>query len=462
MPRLRAEGSPLTSRALLWSICAAAGAALAALAGLLGRWSANPALGWAIALGAAGLGRAAACAFAASSGEDTSEGRARTWAAVGSLAALAVPALLRAQGLSQADPALLRAPLDGGKLTVGLAALLAALAAAAWSRAAKGAGVTGAAVAFAGACGAYAGLRFVDPSLILAAAALGALAAAELRERPWAALETSPLRTRAFVGAAVVGLGLAALAPNLLPTVWMARLQASYPGGVYLTLADDGTRLWGAYRFSNGDAVMLRDGVLQTPDPATARLALLIMLGQREGMNRLLLARPPEAVLALTAQKDGALVTIEDGTRAEAAVLDALGGGGSWRTRLIVARDAAPPNAALIFVPTPVLTRGLADPDAMKAMKARLQNGAAVGVLFPPGAPAKDVDAAARAAAGAFGNARVADLPKGILVLASSAAARTDPAALAAVLTPDLDEPIPNLAEVLAARVQWRSASSAK
>ncbi|HXS99404.1 MAG TPA: hypothetical protein VN915_01915 [Elusimicrobiota bacterium] len=458
MPRLRAEGPRLKSRALAWCVCAAAGAALAALAGLLGRWSASPALGWAVALGAAGLGRAAALAGPADAGEES----ARAWAAAGALAALAAPALLRAAGLSDADPALLRAPLaGGGPLALALCGVLAALAAGAWSRAVPRAGAPGAAAALAGAAAAWAGSRLADPALLLAAASLAVLAAAELGERPWRSPAFSTLRARAFAAAAAAGLALAALTPNLLLSIWMARLQAAYPGGSYLALGDDGARLWTAYRFSNGGAVMLRDGVLQTPDPETAQLALLAVLGQREGPSRLLLARPPEALLALTAQKDGAVVTIDDGSAAERKVLDALGGGARWRAALTAPRGAAAPNAALVFVPAPVAAREPSRRAALRALRSRLAEGAAAGLLFPAGAPERAVDAAARDAAAAFGTARVADLPKGALVLASASPARTDAATLAAALAMSTDAPVADL-QARTALIRWRSAPSAK
>jgi hypothetical protein len=228
-------------------------------------------------------------------------------------------------------------------------------------------------------------------------------------------------------------------------------------------LADDGTRLWAAYRFSNGNAVMLRDGVLQNPDPATADLALLTVIGQRDGLSRVQLTRPPEALIALKAQKYGAIVTIADGTGAEKAILDALGGNtSSWRERLIVSRDSAAPNAELIYVPVPPLTRGLADRKALASSAARLQPGAAIGILFPPGTPADMIEAARRDAAAALGGSAVADLPKGVLVLGSSSPLRTDPASTSAALAPNLSEPFPDMAEILSKQVSWRSAPTAK
>lgn len=452
MPRLRTEVENLNSRALAWTVSAAAGAALAAFAGLIGRWSANPALGWALALAAAGLGRAAA----PRAGDAADEG-ARAWAAAGALAALAVPALLRVLGLSLAEPALLRDPLGGasGAFVLGQAALLAAAAAAAWSRAARGAGAPGAAAALAGAAAAAAAFRLAEPSPILAAAALAVLAAAELLERPWTSFRAAPLRARAFAASAALGLGLAALAPNMLASVWMARLHAAYPGGGYLAFADDGSRLWAAYRFSNGTALMLRDGVPQTSDPRTVEAALYVLIGQRGRGTRLLLSRPPEALIALNAQARGAVVTIADGSAAEAAALDALGGGRDWRRSLAPGEVPGAPDAALVFAPRPAGRRP-AGPGGFRALRARLADGAAVGLLLPPETAPRDVDAAAREAAAAFGAARIADLPKGILV----AAARellTNPSALARFENAD-DEAL----AALAADIHWRAAAPAK
>jgi hypothetical protein len=461
LPRLRTEDPSLNSRALTWTVSAAAGVAFASFAGLIGRWSANPALGWSAALAAAGLGRAAASRAGAADEE-----RARVWAAAGALAALAVPALLRALGLSLAsETSFLQSPLGGAAdaaFVLGQAGLLAALAAGAWSLAARGAGAGGAAAALAGAAAAALAVHVAEPELFLAAAALAVLAAAEFLERPWTRRESAPLRARAFGLAAALGLALASFAPNLLITVWMARLHAAYPGGGYLAAADDGTRLWTAYRFSNGAAMMLRDGVPQISDPATTRLALLLLLGQRDAGTTLLLARPPDALIALTAQGYGAMVTIADESPAETAVLDALGGGREWRRKMTAPGPAAP-NAALIFLPAPPSStlRRLTGPGALKALRARLADDARVGILLPPGATARDVDEVSRSAASAFGAARVADLPKGVLVMASSADILTDLDQLSAHVWQSMAQPISDPATILDG-AQWRSAPPAK
>ncbi len=353
MPRLRTEDPSLNSRALTWTVSAAAGTALASFAGLIGRWSANPALGWCAALAAAGLGRAAATGAGAAD-EDV----ARAWAVVGALAALAVPALLRVTGLSLAEPSLLPDPLGGtaqAAFVLGQAALLAAFAA-------------GAGRAPRGAPARAARRRRFSPAP-RPRRSLSASPSRRSSSRPRRSpsspppfvssglgrgAESAPLRARAFAGAAVLGVALAPFAPRLLRDVWMARLHAAYPGGGYLALADDGDRLWAAYRFSNGTAVMLRDGVPQTSDPTTTRLALFVLLGQRNGGTELLMVRPPEALIALAAQEDGALVTIADGSPAETAALDALGGGPSGARGLTRARRRrAAPNAALVFLPSP-------------------------------------------------------------------------------------------------------------
>ncbi|MFI5351264.1 MAG: hypothetical protein ACHQ2Z_17095, partial [Elusimicrobiota bacterium] len=104
----------------------------------------------------------------------------------------------------------------------------------------------------------------------------------------------------------------------------------------------------------------------------------------------------------------------------------------------------------------------LAGPRALKKLRALLADGAAAAVLLPPGAAARDVDAVARDAAAVFGGARVADLSKGGLVLASPTAIETDPARIDARLKTVLTAPIPDLAAKLAAAVHWRGAPSAK
>jgi hypothetical protein len=460
VPRLRAEASALNARAWTWTLSAAAGAALAAFAGLLGRWSASPALGWTLALAAAAAGYGASRVAAAPADEED----ARAWAAGGALAALAVPALLRLIELSLPDPSLLIDPLGGrarAAFVLGQAALLAAAASGAWTRAARGSWSPAAALA-GGAAAAYAA-RAAGPALPLAVAALAVLAAATLAEAPWKRRDTGVLRARTFAAAAALGLCLATAAPALLPVIWMARLHAAYPGGAYLAIADDGAS-WAAYRFSNGTATILRDGVTQTPDPATVRLALRAVLGQRDdgGSRALLLVRPPEPLVALTAQNEGAFVTIVDGTPAQTTVFDALGGGPAWR-KVLVRPAALRPSAALIFLPKPRgVERGLAGREALKALRAKLVEGSVAAVLLPPGSTTRDVDGAAADAAAVFGRAQVADLPKGFLVMASTGTIVTDPELIYSRLQKGETETAVEAIRSLTDGILWRAAPSEK
>ncbi len=461
MPRLRPEDPALNSRALTWTVSAAAGAALTAFAGLVGRWRADPALGWTLAILALGRG-AGAAALASAPDEDG----ARAWAAGGALAALAVPALLRFLGLALAEPALLTHPLAGRARAVfvlGQAVAFLALAAGAWTRAVRGrSGAT--AAALAGAAAALVAFRALQASVILALAALAALAAAELGERPWARRASAPLRARAFAAAALAGLALAPFAPGLLIDVWMARLHSVYPGGKYLVYADDGTHVWAAYRFSTGAATLLRDGVPQSPDPDSVRLAVRALIGQHAEPTVLLLVRPPEPVAALAAQADGAAIEIENGPSAEALALRALGGTADWTKALKSAPAGAKPNAALVFPPRPAGSglRGLADAAALRALKARLADGGVAGVLLPPGTEASAIDGVGRAAAAAFGGARIADLPRGTLVLASPDEITTDAQLLFSRLSTETVSSDADGFKKLLEGLRWRAAPPAK
>ena len=418
MPRLLPEVQTLRQTATTFAVTAAAGAALAGIGGLLSRWCADPALGWTIALAAAALG-----AGAGIRGNAPDEDGARAWAVGGALAALGVPALLRFLGLALADPARLQDPVGGpaaAAFVLGQAALLTALAALAWTRAGRARGARAGAAALLGAAAGAAAFRRLGPAAVAAAAALIALSAAELAERPWSRRDSAPLRSRVFAAAAAAGLLLAWPAPGLLADVWMARLHGAYPGGGYLALADDGAHEWAAYLFSTGDAVSLRDGVIQSVDSQSARLAVHAVLGQHDGPASLLILNAPQPNLPVFAAVAGATVAVEGLTSAQEEVFDALMGGTRWRTSLAAAPP--PPTAALLVVPRPfgARSRRAAGPAALKALRARLPETASLAVLISSGAPAGTADAVAAAAAAAFGFARVADLPRAVLVIASS------------------------------------------
>lgn len=456
MPRLRAEAVALRQKTGLF-IAAAAGAAFAGYGGTLSRWCADPGLGWGLALAACALGFGAALRVPAE--VETSPG----WALGGALAALGAPALLRVLGLSAADPGRLQSPLGGAgeaAFELGQASVLAAVAAFAWTRAVRSGGRRAAAAAAAGAAAAVAAFRRVDPPAVLAGAALLALAAAELAEKPWSERAAAPLRARVFAAAAGAGLLLAWLAPGLLRDVWMARLHAAYPGGGYLTYADDGAHAWAAYRFSTGDALALRDGTVETLDPQSVRLALCSLLGQLgEGRPRgLLIVRSPQPQAAAAAFQAGASVTVDGLTSAQSAAFDALAGA-QWRAAVSTRAAEGKPNAALIVLP-PRGSRWTGT-FALKRLRARLAPDAAVALLLPAGSEG-DADAAARAAASVFGAARAADLPRGALVIASSSEVVADPQLLFGRLPDAARSAYSGGDRELSSALRWRAAVAAK
>ena len=98
----------------------------------------------------------------------------------------------------------------------------------------------------------------------------------------------------------------------------------------------------------------------------------------------------------------------------------------------------------------------------MKALRVRLEDDAVVGLLLPPGASPRDVDAAERDARSVFGAARVADLPKGVLVLCSRREILADATQLIQRLRRSPAGMNPRLEMVMGDDVHWRPAPSAK
>jgi hypothetical protein len=443
-------------------LAAAGGAAAVALALLLGRWCASPFDGAGLALVAAALG-----VLAGARRGPLDPAAARVRAAAGALAALAIPALLRVVGLSLASPLQLAHPLAGAGqavLALGQAGALAAAAAFAWTRALRGrAGLPAAAAALAGAGAAWTAGR-AGPAEALAVAALVALSGAALAERPWASWEARAFRARLFAAAPAAGLLLAAAAPGLMRDVWMARLHAAYPGGEYLTRGADGARVWASYRFSNGDGALLRDGVLQLTDPASAWAAAVAVLGQRPATASLLISGEPASLAADAALTLGAAADFVRGTPAAAAAADRLSAP-DWRKSVPAPAAGAPLGAALALVPAPLdpfERRAAVGPAALATLRRRLRDGAAAAVLLPPNASPATVDAVLAASARVFGRSRAADLPRGTLVIASPDPVVTDPGTLFSRMPLTARLSRPDGARDLAAALHWRPLPSAK
>lgn len=411
-------------------LAATAAFCAAAAARLLGLWSADPSLGFALAAAAAAAGAALGAA-----GPAPDETSALAWAAAAGLLAAAEPALLRFLGANSAVPRRLFYPWAGNAwFLLGQPALLLAAAAACAARAARGRtrprSRMNAAAPFLGAALATALNPRLEPSSALGfgGAALALIAA--LRARPWAAGGLRPLRARALVTLTAAAVVFAAASPFALFQAWTARLDSLYPGGAFLGTFDDGVSVWSAYRFSRGDRVLLRDGVIQRDDAGTALLALSLALGQApRGENcSILLARPPGPQTVSLALGSGCRLAVLDGGPARNAALDAAVGAG-WRT--LVSTGAAAADIALEVLPTPWdrdARRESLSASALAGLRARLTpNGTAVLVL-----PVFDFSDAAlaqieTAAAKVFGGARAATLPTGDgLVLAGRTPAADD------------------------------------
>ena len=424
---------PVGTTAPWWLVAAATGCACG-LTRLLGTWCADPAAGFALTASAVLAGVALQSRTSVAE-----EGDALCWAAAAGLLAAIIPLLLRFLGLNAADPAMLEDPLRNAVFLLGQTWLAAALAAAA---------AAGAATA-----------SFIEPSVVLALGGCALALAAALRLRPWTRGQSQPLRARALTLAPVFCLALASLAPGLMRDVWTARLDAAYPGGRFLFLRDDGARVLAAYEFSIKDRTALRDGVIQSDDIA-ARLAVRVLAGQRFGLRRMLISRPPTPAAPVDASLIGLSVTLEKGTSSEAATLDALGGP-RWREILEAPAPQDKPEAALLFLPRPAPRcerRRWAGAAALRALRARLMEGAPVAVLLPPGVATGEVEAAAREV---FGSARTADVGRGVLVVAAPEI-ETDAERLYSRLPAAARSPDPRVARALAEALRWRPPPTAK
>ena len=448
---------PVGTTAPWWLVAAATGCACG-LTRLLGTWCADPAAGFALTASAVLAGVALQSRTSVAE-----EGDALCWAAAAGLLAAIIPLLLRFLGLNAADPAMLEDPLRNAVFLLGQTWLAAALAAAAAALAARGLArpAASAARAFpaAAAAAGAATASFIEPSVVLALGGCALALAAALRLRPWTRGQSQPLRARALTLAPVFCLALASLAPGLMRDVWTARLDAAYPGGRFLFLRDDGARVLAAYEFSIKDRTALRDGVIQSDDIA-ARLAVRVLAGQRFGLRRMLISRPPTPAAPVDASLIGLSVTLEKGTSSEAATLDALGGP-RWREILEAPAPQDKPEAALLFLPRPAPRcerRRWAGAAALRALRARLMEGAPVAVLLPPGVATGEVEAAAREV---FGSARTADVGRGVLVVAAPEI-ETDAERLYSRLPAAARSPDPRVARALAEALRWRPPPTAK
>lgn len=374
---------------------ACAAAAFAGLARTLGLWTGDFASGAGLAVACAGAGLAAAFAFGA-----PSSAAAPWWSLAAALTGPVLAAWVKVAGLSAHQPELLTygpaAPLGPLLPACALAFFLLGRAA----RASRARGPLDAAWAPAALLAAHAALGRLEAPLVLALATPALLLAAP---RP---------------GPAAASLALAAAcagsAAGAFRAVWTLRLDHLYAGWTWIS-PPAGEDARGAVRFPDGRAAVLRAGRLTFEDHATARLALAVVLGQAAAEPRGVLLAAPGGPTLLAAARAAGL---------EAAVRDRP--------------PRTPPSARLDLLVARVPGRGgradrarLVDLAALRAWRRGLTPEAPAGILFDSSAPAADVAAAAQDAAAAFGHAAVAELPGGVLVVASPRPVIADPGALA-------------------------------
>ena len=85
---------------------------------------------------------------------------------------------------------------------------------------------------------------------------------------------------------------------DLFHDVWINRLNAAWPGGRFLALVDDGRECLGAYKFSSGATVLLRDGTAWSNGTAEAKREAHLPLLMHGSAHRILLsgARHPATI----------------------------------------------------------------------------------------------------------------------------------------------------------------------
>jgi hypothetical protein len=218
-----------------------------------------------------------------------------------------------------------------------------------------------------------------------------------------------------------------------MKTVWMARLHQAYPGGDFLSHSDDGQQTWSAYVFSNGEVVSLRDGVIQSWDVQSLRLALWTLIGQFDNSSltvnsSVLMIEPPDPSPAGVALNAGAIVTVKDGPPAQKFTVDTIGGE-HWRKDLASPASDVKPNAALVFLTHPSdfwQRRRLTGMSNLKALQQTLGDHGAIAVLIADGASERMIYQIATNVEKTFGFVRIARVPRGALVLGSHTSVETE------------------------------------
>ncbi|MDD5658036.1 MAG: hypothetical protein PHF00_12365, partial [Elusimicrobia bacterium] len=270
--------------------------------------------------------------------------------------------------------------------------------------------------------------------------------------------------------AAPAGLAAAALLVAahgaFLRDVWLARLNAAFPGGRYLELSEDGRECLALYRFGSGATVLLRDGRAWHNDGLAAKRQAHLPLLMHGRPRRVLLLGPRRPETIASALAHGAEVTVVDPHPAAPRLLAALSPqgrlpaprpGSSGRLTLVRGDPrrwlaAAGPAFDVIILElppgagTPESVR-LATREALASLKTRLAPGGLAAVRLPDPRPRASLLRTLRAARSVFRRAGTFALPGGPLLAAGDRplvpAFGTDPYVWGD--DPDLESDLPGL-----------------
>jgi hypothetical protein len=274
---------------------------------------------------------------------------------------------------------------------------------------------------------------------------------------------------------ALVGLALALVmgwqCRDLFADVWLNRLNAAWPGGRYLVLAEDGREFLAVYRFSSGVPVLLRDGAAWVSSTAEAKREahlplllqgsprLVLMLGVRNPVTMLSAMTHEAEILAVDSQASARLILSTLSTAPWPPPSPSITGASlRWvqadpRRYL---RSAGPSFDVIIEdLPFPAAAPGwarLTTQEAFQELLHRLNPGGLAALRLPSPYSLHTLSKTLRTARSVFAHVGGYELPGGFLLICSAGPVETDPAGLLArrsvfVQTDDLklEEDLPRL-----------------
>ncbi len=137
-------------------------------------------------------------------------------------------------------------------------------------------------------------------------------------------LRDYPILSKAALLGLAAGCLLAWLSQDLFHDVWLNRLNATWPGGKFLALVDDGNECLGAYQFSSGATVLLRDGLACANGPTEAKCEAHLPILMHGSARRVLLVDVRHPAAIASALSHGLEVTALDAHPQAKKILAAL------------------------------------------------------------------------------------------------------------------------------------------